>query len=243
MLKDEIIYDKQFSEIYNEYGWDYFSLTMGNAILEFLEKNKIKIKNHIDLCCGTGTLCDLFYNNKIKTEGIDISEHMISLAKEKNKNINYYVYNVLKFHSKEKYDLITLTCDAINHLTDNNNIDILFKNISSMLNDNGYLIFDMYDDNIKYNTELISKRENNINVHYYITKLQDKVNTNVKVKENEKVICEKDVIEKIYDKDYIKNKLYEYDIDLVQVEKSIGKEKQRFEDKLYFICKKNKGDN
>ena len=32
------MYSKEFCGIYNEYGWDYFSLTMGDAILKYLNK-------------------------------------------------------------------------------------------------------------------------------------------------------------------------------------------------------------
>lgn len=55
------MYSKEFCGIYNEYGWDYFSLTMGDAILKYLNKNNIKIKQHLDLGCGVGTLCDYFF--------------------------------------------------------------------------------------------------------------------------------------------------------------------------------------
>ena len=34
------MYSKDFCNIYNEYGWDYFSITMGNAILKYFEINK-----------------------------------------------------------------------------------------------------------------------------------------------------------------------------------------------------------
>ena len=48
------MYDKIFSKIYDEYGWDYFSLTMGKSILDYFKVNNIIIKNNtsflIDKC-------------------------------------------------------------------------------------------------------------------------------------------------------------------------------------------------
>lgn len=32
------MYSKEFCNIYNEYGWDYFSITMGDAILKLFSK-------------------------------------------------------------------------------------------------------------------------------------------------------------------------------------------------------------
>lgn len=36
--------------------------------------------------------------------------------------------------SKEKYDLITLTCDVVNHILEEDKLEILFLNIYDMLN-------------------------------------------------------------------------------------------------------------
>lgn len=110
------MYDKIFSKIYDEYGWDYFSLTMGKSILDYFKVNNIIIKNNLDLCCGTGVLCDYFYKNNIKTKGIDISKYMLQIAKNKNNNIEFKNENVVFYKDSEKYDLVTMTCDAINHI-------------------------------------------------------------------------------------------------------------------------------
>ena len=32
-----LMYSKEFCNIYNEYGWDYFSITMGDAILKYFK--------------------------------------------------------------------------------------------------------------------------------------------------------------------------------------------------------------
>ena len=241
-ISKDIIYDKEFSQIYNQYGWDYFSLTMGKSILDYMKINNYVIKSHIDLCCGTGVLCDFFYKNKIKTKGIDISNYMIEIAKSKNKNISFYVDDVLRYYDEEKYDLVTMTCDAVNHLINNDDLDKLFSNINSILNNDGYFIFDVYDnDKIKLNFDIVSKRDNNIDVHYFITNQNDSlINTNVKIKKDNKLIYEKDVIEKLYDVEYIKKLLLKYNFTIIQIKNKILNENYIFKDKLYVICKKNK---
>lgn len=171
------MYSKEVCNIYNEYGWDYFSLTMGDAILKYFQNNNKTIKSHLDLGCGTGTLCNFLYNNGIKTTGIDISNDMIELCKRKNSNINFIVSDMTKFISKEKYDLITLTCDVVNHILEENKLEILLKNIYNMLNEDGYLVFDIYDKkSLILNNDIISNRDDGIKVHYYIAEKKSLTN-------------------------------------------------------------------
>ena len=233
------MYTLDFCNIYDKYGWDYFSLTMGDAILKYLNKNNIKIKRHLDLGCGVGTLCDYFFKNGIKTTGIDISPDMINISKNKNKNIDFFVEDMTQYISKKKYDLITITCDAINHILEEEKIIAIFSNISKMLNDGGYLIFDMIDkDKIIFNNNITSNRSEDVKVHYYITNKEDLINTNIKVMQNNQQIYEYNVSEKLYTIEFMKKILFKYNFEILKAKNSISNEKQRIEDKIYFICKK-----
>lgn len=233
------MYDKKFSKIYEEYGWDYFSITMGEAILNYFKNNNVKINTNLDLCCGTGTLCNFFYKQNIQTKGVDISNDMINIAKEKNQNIEFVCENVLYYHDFNTYDLITLTCDAINHFIGEDELNILFKNINVLTKENGYLIFDIYDnEKIEFNKEIISNRDNGIKVHYFITQKDNLINTNVKVKQNDELIYETNIIEKMYSLEYIRKLLENHGFKIIKAENTILNEVQRFNDKIYIICKK-----
>ena len=51
-----------------------------------------------------------------------------------------------------------------------------------MLNEDGYIIFDIFDKKyLPLNKNIISNRDNDIKVQYYITEKESLVNTNVKV--------------------------------------------------------------
>lgn len=233
------MYDKKFSKIYEKYGWDYFSLTMGRAILKYFKNNNIKINTNLDLCCGTGTLCNFFYKQNVQTKGVDISNDMINIAKEKNLNIEFVCENALRYHDLITYDLITLTCDAINHFIGEDELNILFKNISELTKENSYLIFDIYDkEKIEFNKEIISNRDNGIKVLYFITQKDNLINTNVKVRQNDELVYETNVIEKMYSLEYIRKLLEKYGSKIVQAKNTILNEVQRFNDKIYVICKK-----
>ena len=233
------MYTLEFCNIYNGYGWDYFSLIMGDSILKYLNINNIKIEQHLDLGCGVGTLCDYFFMNGIKTTGIDISPDMINICKSRNKNIDFFVGDMTQYISNEKYDLVTITCDALNHILEESKIEKIISNVSKMLNSSGFLIFDIIDnDKLILNNSIISKRNDDVEVHYYITNERDLINTNIKVVKNNVKIYEYDVLEKLYSVDFIKKTLLKYDLEIIKAEKSILDEKQRFEDKIYFICKR-----
>lgn len=233
------MYNREFCDIYDKYGWDYFSITMGEAILKYFETKNKNINNHLDLACGVGTLCNYFYDHDIKTTGTDISEDMIEICKTKNKKINYFVADMTNYISNEKYDLITITCDAVNHILEEEKVKRLFSNAYEMLNDDGYLIFDIIDKNkICLNTEIVSNRDNDTKVHYYITEKDSLVNTNVKVVQNDKLIHVEDIVEKLYDIEFIKQTLINFNFKLEKIDNKISDEKQRVEDKIYIICKK-----
>lgn len=239
-MNKQNMYDKTFSKIYEEYGWDYFSLTMGESIIKYFQKNNIKINTNLDLCCGTGVLCDYFYKQNIKTKGVDISSEMINIAKSKNKNIEFVCENVLDYRDSNTYDLITLTCDAINHLIGENELDKLFNNINNLTKDNGYLIFDILDpEKIVFNKEIVINRANDINVHYYITQNDNLINTNVQVKQKDELIYETNILEKMYTLEYIKTLLEKNGFEIIKAENSILDEVQRINNKIYVICKKD----
>lgn len=108
-----------------------------------------------------------------------------------------------------------------------------------MLNEDGYIIFDIFDKKyLPLNKNIISNRDNDIKVQYYITEKESLVNTNVKVIQNENLVFEYDVLEKLYDVEFVKQLLTKYNFKIIKAEKKILNEKQRFEDKIYIICKK-----
>ena len=233
------MYSKEFCDIYNEYGWDYFSITMGQAILDFFKMNNIKIRSHLDLGCGVGTLCDYFYKQGIHTTGIDISNDMIELCKKKNNNVIFIVADMKEYTSDKKYDLITLTCDVVNHILDEDDLKKIFNNIYNMLNDGGYLIFDILNaKELPLDKEIVSNRDNGIDVYYNMTNKNDLINTNVKIKKVNEIVYECNVLEKLYADEVIITVLKDLNYKLIKFAPQILNESQRFKDKNYIICRK-----
>ena len=218
------MYDKEFSEIYNHYGWDTFSITMGNAILKFLKKANVKIIKHLDLACGVGTLCHLLWEQGIPTKGIDISKSMIQLAKEKYPKIPFEIADIITYQSKEKYNLITCTCDAINHILKKQDLETLFKNI--------------YEQKLLLNQKWKSDRGNNIYVEYLITKENELLKNYLEVYENNIRIANETIKERIYSKEEILKFANKIGWKILKCEPKIGTEMLSSNTKLFYILQK-----
>ena len=78
-----------------------------NFVYEYLKKRKIK--NYLDVGCGSGNL--VYEASKVVkfAHGIDFAKSMIVLAKKKFKknNIKFETKDVLSFDTKKKYDVIS----------------------------------------------------------------------------------------------------------------------------------------
>lgn len=233
------MYDQEFAFIYDIYGWDTFSITMGNAILEFLESKNVKIKMHLDLACGVGTLCHLFSKEGIPTKGIDISGDMIEKAKKNDPKIPFEVHDMINYQTKEKYDLITCTCDAINHILEKQDIETLFKNIDTYLEKGGYFIFDAIDElNLSSNKKWKSQRSKDVYVEYDLKKEGEILKNHLEVYENNKCIAKETIKEKIYSKEFIKKLASKIGWQLIQCEKQITNESYNTNTKLFYILYK-----
>ena len=111
-------------------------------------KPYLKKDSHIlDLACGSGTFANSIANLGYKISGLDLSEEIINVAKEKTKmnhnEIDYQVQDMSNFKYDNKFDVITCFFDSINFLEENN-IKPLFDCVYNHLEDGGYFIFDIF---------------------------------------------------------------------------------------------------
>lgn len=138
------IYD-DFSTVYDECKIDEFSIKFGKSMLKYfndVHPNEI-LEKHLDLCCGTGALCNLFKENGIETKGVDISIGMLNVATNKYPDIEFIHSNILEYHDNETYDFITCVHDSINHINLESDLRKVFKNVNGFLRKDGFFIFDM----------------------------------------------------------------------------------------------------
>ena len=136
---------KKFAEVYDKCGVSEYSISFGNAMLEYFNRlhSDETFKKNLDICCGTGTLCNFFKENGIESKGVDISREMLDIAREKYPDIEFVECDVIQYHDDETYDFVTSTDDAVAHLTNPDDVKKVIKNINKLLRVNGLFIFDI----------------------------------------------------------------------------------------------------
>lgn len=101
----------------------------------------------LDLGCGTGNLVNLVSKNfNAECFGVDLSEGQICVARNKVsdslKDVKYSCANVLDAEFP-RADVITMTLDALNHITTPEGWQTLFRKVHAALYDDGIFLFDV----------------------------------------------------------------------------------------------------
>lgn len=137
------MYSDIFSRVYDAFGWNYYPESFAQMLLEWIEENKITVKTMLDLGCGTGVLCSILQEHGIESYGMDLSHGMIEMAKEKYPHIAFEQGNMVTWKPGKSYDLVTSTCDALNHILEQEDVKKVFQNVYSYVNAGGYFLFDL----------------------------------------------------------------------------------------------------
>ena len=103
------------------------------------------IKTILDLGCGTGLHDKEFSERGYKITGLDLSEDMIEIAKERNPSSEFVVGDMSNFSLNKKFDAIITMFSAMGYLTENNQIANFFDSVKKHINRGGLLIIDVWN--------------------------------------------------------------------------------------------------
>ena len=137
------MYSEIFSKVYDAFGWNYYPESFAQLLLKWIEEKGITVKNMLDLGCGTGVLCSIMQEHGIEAHGMDLSHGMIAMAKEKYPQLRFEQGNMVTWKPEKSYDLVTSTCDALNHILEPEEVKAVFRNVYSYVNPGGYFLFDL----------------------------------------------------------------------------------------------------
>ena len=141
------MYSEVFCKVYNEFGWNYYPEIFGEQLLKWLDRSGVRPETAMDLACGTGVLCRILQDAGIRAAGMDFSSGMIDIAREASPEIPYEVADMITFRPEARYDLVTCTGDALNHIGALSDVEKIFQNVYGYLSDGGYFIFDILNEN------------------------------------------------------------------------------------------------
>jgi len=140
------MYSGAFCKVYNEFGWNYFPEAFSQQLLAWLTEHGVRVSSSLDLACGTGVLCELLHDRGIRASGMDFSEGMIAIARERNPHISYEVADMILYRPDGPFDLVTCTGDALNHIADLRDVRRIFHNVHHYLQPGGHFIFDILNE-------------------------------------------------------------------------------------------------
>lgn len=199
------MYSDLFCKIYNEFGWNYFPQAFGEQLLVWIQRNQITVRSSLDLACGTGILCEILHEHGIRAAGMDFSEGMIAIARESNPEICYEVADMIQYRPEKSFDLVTCTGDALNHIIDLKDVEQIFRNVHSYLNEGGYFIFDILNEKEVSSGEPFDLDfSDTIKAQFLVTRNQEGIiNLKTTVFEDGKLQFEENITEIVHDRDVI----------------------------------------
>ena len=199
------MYSSEFCKVYNEFGWNYFPEIFGQQLLEWLRRKEMEPRASLDIGCGTGVLCEILHAQGIQASGIDLSEGMIAVARERNPEIEYEVANMISYRPARSFDLVTCTGDALNHIISPEDIRRVFENIHAYLSDGGYFIFDLLnEDEVPEGEPFDMPYSDSLWARIHVTRSADGViELKTSVYENDVLQFEEKIRETVHDRDMI----------------------------------------
>ncbi len=138
------IYDKLINDVdYKEWADYYFKI---------FQRYGLDPKLGLDLGCGTGNLTVELANRGIEMTGVDLSEDMLMVAREKSDGLDilYLNQDMTEFELYGTVDFIISSLDCINYITDKRDLLKVMKLANNYLGPGGLFIFDI---NTRYKLE------------------------------------------------------------------------------------------
>ena len=153
------------------------------------------------MACGTGILCRILQNAGISSRGMDLSPGMIHIAREENPVIPFDVADMITYQPDERFDLITCTGDAVNHIPGLSDVQKIFCNVFTLLNPGGLFVFDILDEKEVSDSEPFEMDfDETTRVWFQMTRPgEKKVTLTIRVYENNEFKFEENIRETIHD--------------------------------------------
>ena len=134
------VYDELMNEVdYN--GWVKY-------IEDIIDSEGVKVKNILELACGTGNLTIPLTKKNYDIAGIDISDEMLSVAREKAEKEGVELVLLQQDISELDFeisdlDCVLCACDGFNYITYDDDLENVFSKTYELLKKDGIFIFDI----------------------------------------------------------------------------------------------------
>lgn len=115
--------------------------------LLLLSHQDVHPKRLLDVCCGTGTMCEMLAKEGFDVSGFDLAPGMIEEARRKaarkKLKIRYEVQDAATADMGETYDAALSFFDSLNNILDPARLQMSFERVAEHLPPGGSFIFDL----------------------------------------------------------------------------------------------------
>lgn len=138
--------------MYNEFAYVYDALindvdykSWVDYYMKIFKRYGLKPQLGLDLGCGTGNMTLELASRGIDMTGVDISEDMLMVARNKSedKDILYLNQDMTEFELYGTVSFVISSLDCINYITDKRDLLKVFKLVNNYLDPGGLFIFDI----------------------------------------------------------------------------------------------------
>lgn len=112
--------------------------------------------NHLDLACGTGAHVRHFIDYGYNSQGLDINQPMLDVARLRCPEALFTVQDMCDFQSDQPFDLITCFLYSIHYSNGIEKLQSCIRSAHGALNTNGVFCFNAVDKNKIDNTRFVS---------------------------------------------------------------------------------------
>lgn len=133
-----------FAQVYDSFMDNIPYQVWSEYVIGLLKEYGIKDGLVADLGCGTGNITELLAKEGYDMIGIDHSEEMLLLAKEKNQqNILYLLQDMREMELYGTVAAAVSICDSMNYMLEKEDLLTVFRLVNNYLDENGVFIFDL----------------------------------------------------------------------------------------------------
>ena len=133
-------YSKYYNLLYKDKNYKSESEYI-SAIINKYNNNAIKL---LDIGCGTGIHASEFSKKGFLVTGMDISNTMLSVAKENYDNIEFVYGDIRDFKLESKFSIISSLFHVMSYQSTNEDLINAFNCVNNHLEEGGYFIFDCW---------------------------------------------------------------------------------------------------
>ncbi len=128
-------YDRLMSQV--DYG------AWCNYITEIFAQARRPVQDVLDLACGTGNLTRELLARGYRVVGLDASEEMLAVAREKLPGVEFFLGDFLSWGLERDFDAVVCIYDSLNNLLSDDDMISAFRETCSHLRPGGVFVFDL----------------------------------------------------------------------------------------------------